>query len=80
MCNITAIFPQGFTVRPEELDKFFRPPLACVVLFALSSIEGLLPCKKSDLEDTYEVSLEPCIVATVLYVDLARGASHQKVV
>ena len=28
-------------MRPEELDKFFRPMLACVVLFALSSIEGL---------------------------------------
>jgi hypothetical protein len=43
VCNFTPIFPQGFTVRPEELDKFFRPPLACVVLFALSSIEGRLP-------------------------------------
>jgi hypothetical protein len=43
MCNFTPIFPQGSTVRPEELDKFFRPPLACVVLFTLSSIESLLP-------------------------------------
>jgi hypothetical protein len=40
------IFPKGVAVRPEELNKFFRPLLTCIVLRAfapLSSIEALLP-------------------------------------
>jgi hypothetical protein len=41
------IFPEGVAVIPEELNKFFRPLLACIVLLAFSplsySIEAFLP-------------------------------------
>jgi hypothetical protein len=30
MCHRTDL-PKGVAVRPEELDKFFRPLLACIV-------------------------------------------------
>jgi hypothetical protein len=45
VCGCTPIFPQVVAVHPEELDKSFRPLLACTLLLALtlSSVEGLLP-------------------------------------
>jgi hypothetical protein len=45
VCSCTPIFPQGVAVHPEELDKLFRPLLACTLFLAvtLSSVEGLLP-------------------------------------
>jgi hypothetical protein len=41
----TPLFPESVAVRPEELNEFFLPLLACIVLRALAPtpIEALLP-------------------------------------
>jgi hypothetical protein len=41
-CDCAPIFPEGVAVRPEEVNKFVRPLLACVVLRASAPIEALL--------------------------------------
>jgi hypothetical protein len=44
VCNCAPVFPEGVAVPPEELNKFFRPLLPCVVLRAVASapVEDLL--------------------------------------
>jgi hypothetical protein len=44
VCDCAPLFPEGVTVRPEELNKVFRPLLACVVLrgLTLAPVEALL--------------------------------------
>jgi hypothetical protein len=44
VCECAPVFPEGVAVRPEELNRFFRPLIACVVLRAVASapIEALL--------------------------------------
>jgi hypothetical protein len=37
LCDCASVFPEGVAVRPEELNKFFRPLLTCVVLSAVAS-------------------------------------------
>jgi hypothetical protein len=44
VCDCAPLFPEGVAVRPEELNEFFRPLLACVVLRGLAPapVEALL--------------------------------------
>jgi hypothetical protein len=44
VCDCAPLFPEGVAVRPEELNEFFRPLLACVVLRGLAPapLEALL--------------------------------------
>jgi hypothetical protein len=44
VCDCAPLFPEGVTVRPEELNEFFYPLLACVVLrgLALAPINSIL--------------------------------------